>query len=86
MTYLKATVVGAFWAIGALATTILIAIAWEAMTVWWTTHSANGSGGIGAVSVGIDLWTLLIPALAFGVGFYRTLRQTSLTRSPRASE
>jgi hypothetical protein len=86
MKYLKATVVGTLWAIGALAITILIAIAWALLTVWWMTHSAVGGAGIGMVSVGPNLWTLLILALAFGVGFYRTLRRTSLTRSPMASE
>jgi hypothetical protein len=67
MTYLKSIAAGIAGAIIAVVLAVIIEVAYSATTFAWT--QASGSGGIGAVSMGISPWTLLAAIAGFAVAF-----------------
>jgi len=72
-TYVKSFVVG----VAALLVSVIGTVAIEVITIYITEFRRAGSGGIGAVSVGVsDLW-FIIPVAAFVVGFVWEFRRAS---------
>jgi predicted CDP-diglyceride synthetase/phosphatidate cytidylyltransferase len=73
VTYVKSFLVG----VAALLLSIIGIVVIEAITIYFTELRRAGSAGIGAVSVGIPAWWLLIPVTAFIAGFGWEFRRSS---------
>jgi hypothetical protein len=73
LTYVKSFFVG----LAALLISIIGIVAIEVITIYFTELRRAGSAGIGAVSVGIPTWFLIIPVAAFIVGFGWEFRRAS---------
>ena len=68
MTYLKSIAAGIAGALVAVLIAIAAEVAYSA-TTFAREVSGSGSGGFGAVSVGLSPWTLLAAIAGFGIGF-----------------
>jgi hypothetical protein len=55
--FAKVALVSGGWVVACL----LIAVAWVLIPAWSAYSRSSGSGGIGAVSFGVNLFTLAIP-------------------------
>jgi chromate transport protein ChrA len=73
LTYVKSFIVG----MAAVVASVCAIVAIEVATVYFSDLRRAGSAGIGAVSVGISVWWLVIPAAAFVGGFGWEFRRAS---------
>jgi hypothetical protein len=73
LTYVKSFIVG----MAALVASVCAIVAIEVATVYFSDLRRAGSAGIGSVSVGISVWWLVIPAVAFVAGFGWEFRRAS---------
>ena len=72
-TYVKSFIAG----MAALVVSVCAIVAISIVTVYFAEMRRAGSAGIGAVSVGIQAWWLLIPVVAFVAGFGWEFRRAS---------
>ena len=82
MIWVKSVLVGIAAAIlTAIVTTVALPVLTLTMAMWWA-DIGEGSGGIGAFSSGTEL--VLLPAIAFALGFWWNVRRERRNRGPSA--
>jgi hypothetical protein len=72
-TYVKSFVVG----VAALLVSVIGTVAIEVITIYFIELRRAESAGIGAVSIGVPGWWLIIPVAAFIAGFAWEFRRAS---------